>query len=142
MSGPALIALLVVAIGFIVFMTARVRMHPFLVLIVTAYALGLLSGLPAVDTIGAIVAGFGGTIGYIGIVIAAGTVIGFILERSGGALVMATTVLRWVGEARSALAMSITGGVVSIPVFCDSGFVILSSLARSLAAKANASMAL
>ena len=117
MSGPALIALLIVAIVFIVFMTARVRMHPFLVLIVTAYALGLLSGLPAVDTIGAIVAGFGGTIGYIGIVIAAGTVIGFILERSGGALVMATTVLTWVGEARSALAMSITGGVVSIPVF-------------------------
>lgn len=142
MSGPALIVLLVAAIAFIVFMTARVRMHPFLVLIVTAFGLGLLSGLPAADTIGAIVQGFGGTIGYIGIVIAAGTVIGFILERSGGALVMATSVLRWVGEARSALAMSITGGVVSIPVFCDSGFVILSSLARSLAAKANASMAL
>ena len=141
MSGPMLLVLLGLAIVFIVAMTAKVRMHPFLVLIVTAYGLGLLAGLSPGDTIKAITGGFGGTIGYIGIVIAAGTIIGFILEKSGGALVMATTVVRWVGEARSALAMSITGAVVSIPVFCDSGFVILSSLARSLAAKARESMA-
>lgn len=142
MSGPLLVLLLILAVAFIIFGTARVRMHPFLVLLVTAYGFGLLAGLPAADTIKAITDGFGGTIGYIGIVIAAGTIIGFILEKSGGAWVMATTVVRWVGEARSALAMSITGAIVSIPVFCDSGFVILSSLARSLAVKAKQSMAL
>lgn len=142
MSGPLLVLLLVLAVVFIIFGTARIKMHPFLVLLVTAYGFGLLAGLPAAETIQAITSGFGGTIGYIGIVIAAGTIIGFILEKSGGAWVMATTAVRLVGQARSALAMSITGAIVSIPVYCDSGFVILSSLARSLAVKAKQSMAL
>ena len=75
MSGPMLIVLLLLAIAFIVFATAKVRLHPFLVLIVTGYGLGLLSGLPPAETIAAIVEGFGGTIGYIGIVIAAGTIL-------------------------------------------------------------------
>ncbi|RMH56078.1 MAG: GntP family permease, partial [Bacteroidetes bacterium] len=64
-----------------------------------------------------------------------------ILERSGAAMVMAEAVVRWVGQARSALAMGFTGAVVSVPVFCDSGFVILSPLARSLAARSDTSLA-
>ena len=141
MSGWLLIVLLIAAIVFIVFATAQFRLHPFLVLLVTAYALGLLAGLPPGEVLTAITDGFGGTIGSIGIIIAAGTIIGVVLERSGGAQVMADTIIGWVGQARSVLAMSITGSVVSIPVFCDSGFVILAPLARSLASKAERSMA-
>lgn len=140
-SGAFLIVLLVLAILFIIYGTARVKLHPFLVLLVTAYGFGLLAGLPMQDTLQAITDGFGETLGYIGIVIAAGTVIGSILEKSGGALVMANATLRWVGRAHSALAMSLTGAVISIPVFCDSGFIILSPLNRSLAARARRSMA-
>jgi gluconate:H+ symporter, GntP family len=140
-SGPLLLVLLLLAILFIVFATARLKIHPFLVLIVTAYGLGLSAGLPPIETVRALTTGFGNTLAYIGIVIAAGTIIGAILERSGGALVMARTVIRLIGRARSALAMSVTGAVVSIPVFCDSGFVILSPLNRSLAATAGGSMA-
>lgn len=121
--------------------TARFKAHPFLVLLGVSYFVGLAAGLPGADVVAAITDGFGGTIGYIGIVIAAGTIIGTMLERTGGAALMARSVLRWVGEARSLLAMSITGAVVSIPVFCDSGFVVLSPLNRSLASRANASMA-
>ncbi len=140
-SGLYLIVLLILAILFIIWGTARWRMHPFLILLVTSYGFGLLSGLPAGDTIGAITQGFGNTLGYIGIVIAAGTIIGVILEKGGGALVMANTVIRLIGQARSLLAMSLTGAMVSIPVFCDSGFVILAPLSRSLAVKARQSMA-
>ncbi|RFC63467.1 GntP family permease [Fulvimarina endophytica] len=140
MSGIILIALLVAAIAFIVFGTAKLKIHPFLVLLVAAIGFGLFAGLGADATIAAIVSGFGGTLGGIGIIIAAGTIIGMILERSGGAQVMAEAIIRLIGKARSAMAMSITGAVVSIPVFCDSGFVILSPLARSLAAKAKGSM--
>ena len=141
MSGWFLIVLLIAAIVFIVFATAQFRLHPFLVLLVTAYGLGLLAGLPPGEVLSAITDGFGSTIGSIGIIIAAGTIIGVVLERSGGAQVMADTIIGWVGQARSVLAMSITGSVVSIPVFCDSGFVILAPLARSLASKAERSMA-
>ncbi len=140
-SGPLLILLLLLAIAFIIYGTAGLKLHPFIVLLVTSYGLGLLAGLSPAETITAITDGFGGTLGYIGIVIAAGTIIGAILEKSGGAVVMARTVTRWIGQARSALAMSMTGAVVSIPVFCDSGYVILSPLARSLARQTGQSMA-
>ncbi len=141
MSGPYLLLLLFLAIGFIIYGTARLKVHPFLILLVTAYGLGLAGGLSPGDTISAITGGLGGTIGYIGIVIAAGTIIGVILEQCGGALVMARTVIRWVGKTRAALAMGLTGAVVSIPVFCDSGYIILSPLNRSLVREAKASMA-
>lgn len=121
--------------------TARYNAHPFLVLLLVSYLVGLAAGLPAAEVIAAITEGFGRTIGYIGIVIAAGTIIGTLLERTGGAALMAQSVLRWIGEARSLLAMSITGAVVSIPVFCDSGFIILSPLNRSLAARSKESPA-
>ena len=140
-SGPVLIVLLILAILFIILGTARVKMHPFLVLLITGYGLGLLAGLSPQQTIQAITEGFGGTLRYIGIVIAAGTIIGAILERSGAAHVMAESVIRWVGRARSVLAMSLTGAVVSIPVFCDSGYVVLSPLSRSLAAESKQSLA-
>ncbi len=141
MSGPLLLLLLVVAVVFIIVATARWKIHPFLVLLVAAYGLGLSAGLPASETVTAITNGFGGTIGYIGIVIAAGTMIGVILERSGAALVMAEAVLGWTGRAHAALAMGFTGAVVSVPVFCDSGYVILSPLNRALAARSGAPVA-
>ncbi len=141
MSGPILLVLLVVAVAFIVVATARWKIHPFLVLLVAAYGLGLAAGLPATGTVAALTDGFGDTIGYIGIVIAAGTMIGVVLERSGAALVMAEAVLGWIGRTHAGLAMGCTGAVVSIPVFCDSGYVILSPLNKALAARSGASLA-
>ena len=121
--------------------TARFRAHPFLVLLVAAWGVGLASGLPGAVVTAAVTEGFGGTIGHIGIVIAAGTIIGALLEKTGGAALMARCVLGWIGKARSLLAMSVTGLFVSIPVFCDSGFVVLAPLNRSLARESGASFA-
>ena len=129
------------AVVFVIVATARFRAHPFLVLLVAAYLVGLAAGLPGTAVVAAITEGFGGTIGYIGIVIAAGTIIGALLEKTGGAALMARSVLHWIGKARSLLAMSITGLFVSIPVFCDSGFVVLAPLNRSLAKQSGTSLA-
>jgi GntP family gluconate:H+ symporter len=74
-------------------------------------------------------------------VIACGTIIGTFLERNGGAPAIAAALLRLVGNKRAPAAMSITGYIVSIPVFCDSGFVILSTLNRALSKKTGISMA-
>jgi len=94
-----------------------------------------------VEVTAAVAKGFGGTVERIGIVIIAGTIIGVMLERSGAALTMADTILKIVGRERPALAMTVIGYVTSIPVFCDSGFVILSALNKSLARRAGISMA-
>jgi len=141
MQGYLLSGLLVIAVLFIVISTARWKLHPFLALLLAAFGVGLFAGLPGSETVTAITDGFGGTLGSIGIVIAAGTIIGAMLEKSGSTRVIADLVIRGIGKARSALAMSITGAIVSIPVFCDSGFVILSPLNRSLADETNQSMA-
>lgn len=141
MHGLWLIVLLVLAIFFIIVATSRIKLHPFLVLLITAYAVGILGGLPFKEVVKTMTGGFGSTLGTIGIVIACGTIIGSVLERSGGTHVIAHHIINAIGKSRSDLAMSITGAIVSIPVFCDSGFVILSPLNRSLSEETGKSLA-
>ena len=133
--------LLVLTIAFIVLATAQLRLHPFLALLVAAFGFGLLAGMPATEVVAAVNAGFGGTIGSIGIVILAGSIIGTFLERSGGALRIAERALKITGERHVPAAMGAVGWVVSLPVFCDSGFVILSSLNKALAQRTGISLA-
>ncbi len=140
-QGPMLIVILVCSVLFIVVMTAKVRLNAFIVLLLAAFGVGLFTGLPLDKITGAIRNGFGGTLGYIGIVIIAGTIIGTILEKTGAALSMANCILRIVGKKRADLAVSIAGYIVSIPVFCDSGFVILTPLNKALAERTKRSMA-
>ena len=139
-EGAILLVILLAAVAWIIIATAKIRLHAFLVLLLGAYFIGLAAGLPIPEIVKTIASGFGGTLQYIGIVIACGTIIGTVLEYSGGAMTMANTVLRLVGRKKSPLAMSLIGSVVSIPVFCDSGFVILSELNRSLAEKTKTSL--
>lgn len=147
--GPMILVFLFICIVFIVFATAKLKLHPFLSIIASAYLfafgtnlIGQLGGIegPVVADIGSVItSGFGGIITSIGLVIIFGTIIGKILERSGAAIKLAEIVLRLLGDRHPALAMTIIGYIVSIPVFCDSGFVILSSLKKSLAKKTSVS---
>src|SRR5690625_3575762 len=141
MTGIGLLILITLAVLFIVFATAKLKLHPFLSLLIAAFGLAILAGIPLTDVAGTVNDGFGGLMGSIGLVIAFGTIIGVILERSGAALRMAEVVLRTVGDTRPQLAMSIMGAIVSVPVFCDSGYVILSSLKKALARRAKVAVA-
>lgn len=135
-----LIIILVVSILFIVISTSKYHFHPFLALLFVAVGFGLLSGMPLPDIVKSINDGFGGTIGSIGIVIIAGVIIGTFLEHSGGAFAMAARILKIIGEKHVPLAMSIIGYFVSIPVFADSGFVILTPLNKALSKEAKISL--
>ena len=139
-DGPALLIILLLSVLFIVVFTSRFRIHPFLVLLLAAIGTGLSTGLPAQQIVAAIKSGFGDTLGGIGIVIIAGTIIGVILEKTGASLSMANLILRLVGKERSPLAISIAGYIVGIPIFCDSGFVVLSPLNNALARISKTSM--
>jgi len=136
-----LVLLLLLSIAFIIFATAKLNLHPFLALLITAFGFGIASGMPLADVVKSVNDGFGGTIGSIGIVILAGTIIGIFLEKSGGAFRLAASILRITGQRNAPLAMSIMGYIVSIPVFCDSGFVILSALNKAVAKRAGISLA-
>jgi GntP family gluconate:H+ symporter len=136
-----LIILLVVSILFIVISTVKFQLHPFLALIFAAIGFGLFAGMKLANVANSINDGFGNTLNKIGIVIIAGVIIGTFLERSGGAFAIAEKTLKVVGQNHVPLAMTIIGYIVSIPVFADSGFVILTPLNRALAKRAKISLA-
>lgn len=135
-----LVLILVALIVFIVLATTRFKLHPFLALLGAALIAGFAYQLPTGDIVKTITTGFGSILGYIGIVIVLGTIIGVILERSGAAITMAESVIKLLGERFPTLTVSIIGYLVSIPVFCDSGYVILNSLKNALAARMKVSV--
>ena len=138
----------VVMMGLIIF----TRMHAFPSLIISAILIGVLSGNALLVGTGneggsllgvavsTVTSGFGGTMASIGIVIGFGCIMGIFLEKSGAAKRMALTILKLVGVKRADVVLGLTGFVVSIPVFCDSGFVILSSLAKEFSRLTKKSM--
>lgn len=139
-SGSLALVFLLVAVALIILATGRWKVNAFVVLIGVAFLYGLAIGMPALDVVKAVRDGFGGTLASIGIVIIAGTIMGYILEKTGAALVMTRAILGLVGRNRAPLAMNMAGYVVSIPVFCDSGYVIMSPLNKALSAESGTSM--
>ncbi len=136
-----LIFLIILSVLLIVVATSKFKVHPFLALLFVALFFGLASGMPLDSIVQSINDGFGKTIGSIGIVILAGVIIGTFLEESGGAYAMAKRILKITGKKQVPLTMSIIGYFVSIPVFADSGFVILSPLNKALSKEAKISLA-
>ncbi len=132
--------LLVISISFIIWFTAYKKVNAFFALLIAALGVGLLSGLPLPGIVTALKAGFGHTMEKIGLLIILGTTLGVILEKTGATMSMANFILNTVKEKNAAMAMAITGFVVGLPIFCDSGFVILSGLNHSLVKKTHFKM--
>jgi GntP family gluconate:H+ symporter len=140
-QGFTLFGIIIAGVAGMIILISKFKWHPFIAMLIASYFIGMVSGLGVDKTINIIKSGFGGILGNIGIVIASGTIIGIILEKTGAALTMANFILGIVGKKRAALTMSITGYITSIPVFCDSGFVILSPINRALSEKSGVSLA-
>ena len=143
MTGLPLILLFVLAIVVMIVMISKFKIHPFISIMLISLVLGIAAGIPIVDKVAedgttvsglatVIGQGFSGTFTSIGIVIILGALIGSILEQTGAALKLADMVISLVGEKNPVLAIELMGWVVSIPVFCDSGFVILNPIRKAL----------
>ena len=142
MSGFALIIVFIIAIIVMILAISKLKIHPFLSIMTVSLVFGLVAGIPLVNvtadgktTLGianVIGAGFSGTFTSIGIVIILGALIGTVLEATGAAFKLADLVIKLVGPKHPVLAIQIMGWVVSIPVFCDSGFVILDPIRKAL----------
>lgn len=132
MTGFSLIVVFILAIIFMVLLISRLKLHPFLSIMGVSLLFALIAGISLNDIPGIIGAGFSGTFSSIGIVIILGALIGSILEQTGAAIKLADMVVKVVGKNHPEKAIEIMGWVVSIPVFCDSGFVILDPIRRAL----------
>lgn len=131
---------LILSVIFIIFLTVRLKLHPFIALLLVALFYGFVSDMPSSDIIKSVNEGFGNTLGGIGLIIILGIIIGAFLENSGGAYAIAEKILKIIGKDRIPTAMGLIGWFVSIPVFADSGFLLLSPLNRSLSKKAKISL--
>ncbi|HOI28497.1 MAG TPA: GntP family permease [Melioribacteraceae bacterium] len=135
-----IIASFVISIALIILLTARFKVNAFYVLILIGIGMGLVSGLSPEKVIQVLKEGFGNTLASIGLIIVFGTTLGLVLEKTGAAYTMAEYILKKVGTKNAPLAMTITGFIFGIPIFCDSGYVVLSSLNKSVAARTRKSM--
>ena len=140
MSSTFIVATIVLSIALLIFLTVKVKLHPFFALTISAFFFGIVAGHSVPEIIEAYSSGLGGTIAGIGVVIAIGTVMGALLEHSGAAETMAETILRITGNKNADIGLAVTGYFVSIPVFCDSAFVLLSPLARRMSKDSGQSM--
>ncbi|MGS0526852.1 GntP family permease [Zobellia nedashkovskayae] len=132
---------LVCALAFIILGIVRWKIHPFFVLLLAAIGYGFITGMSVEAIIDSVNNGFGSIMGKIGLIIFFGVAIGTVLEKSGGAMVIATRMIQLIGEKSIHLAMMLTGYLLSIPVFADSAFIIMNSLNKALSEKAKVAYA-
>ncbi len=126
---------LLLGIIVIVLLTARWRVHPFFALLLASLVVGLGVQLSVPEIITIVKEGFGNIMRSLALIIVLGTALGVVLEKNGSTRVMADFILKKIGRKYPAMAMSVTGFIVGMPLFCDSGFIVLSGLNASLARK-------
>ncbi len=140
-TGAQMLIGLGIGLAILIFLIVKTKIHVFVALLISAVIVGVVGGLGTGLTMSAITKGFGGTLGSIGIIIGLGIMMGQMFEISGAAERMARTFLKLFGKGKEEAALALTGFLVSIPIFCDSGFVILSPLAKALSRSTKKSIA-
>ncbi|MCU0355090.1 MAG: GntP family permease [Cytophagales bacterium] len=133
LTGTALLLVVFGAVVFIVLAASVWKIHPFLALLLAALLTGLIVGVPTSKIAEAVNQGFGNLMTHIGVVVVLGCMIGVLLEKTGATWQIAKAILAVFGKKRPVLGITVIGAVVGIPIFCDSGYVILSGLTRPLA---------
>lgn len=136
MSLAQLLFAFFVALIFVLVTIIRFKQHPFIALLIGGILMGLLSGMSLTDIANAMADGFGGTMSGIGIIIVLGVALGHMLHITGATEQIAALMIKKTGQEKAPLAITLTGLIVSIPVFFDAAFVILVELVRSISRKA------
>lgn len=145
LSGERMLIGLAIGIVVLIFLVLKTKIQAFLALIISTVVVGVIGGMPLTNItievdgvektfgiVNSITSGFGGTLGSIGIIIGFGVMMGQIFEVTGAAKRMAHTFLKLFGKKREEEALALTGFLVSIPIFCDSGFVVLAPIAKAI----------
>ena len=133
--------IILAALALILIAIVKYDIHPFLALFVGAIIYGLMMQMPSELIIKSISDGFGGVMGSVGLLILLGVIMGTFLEKTGGAMVIADRILKWIGEKYVNLSLMLSGWILSIPVFGDSTIIMMNPIAKSLSAKSKISYA-
>ena len=127
------IIIFIIAIAIIFIGTSKLKINPFLVLLFAAFFYGLASGMNPSDVISSVKSGFGDIFQKTGLIYICGVIIGLVLDKTGAAKSIAQFILRIIGKKGAPVGIALSGCAVSVPVNCDSGFVILSPMSKAVA---------
>lgn len=141
MSALLIPLLVLLSILAVIYLTSNLKLNAFISLFLVSLFLAV-TAIPNSDIVKILKEGFGNTMGSIGFLIIFGAIIAIVLDKTGGALSIANYMLSKTGEKRAPVALGITGFIAGLPIFCDSGYIILSGLARSFSAKTKIAMPL
>jgi len=139
MTGIPLIIAFIVAIVVMILAISKFKLHPFLAIMGTAVAFGILSGIPVSAVPALIGSSFSGIFMNIGLVLIFGALIGLTLDAAGGALKIADMLIKGVGKKSPTLSFLIMGWIVSVPIFCESAYPILNPIRKSTVKRIKAS---
>ncbi|XEC95802.1 GntP family permease [Paenibacillus tarimensis] len=139
-TGNLLILIFFLSLAVLFFLILKLKLEPFLALIGVAVGTAIAIGMPLKEIPGIITTGFGNTLAGVGVLIGLGVIFGQFLAASGAIEKIAESVLKAFGIKRSPAGLALTGTAVSIPVFFDAAFVILTGLIKSLSKRTGISI--
>ena len=139
MTVAAVSSLVFISIACIILLTSKWKLNAFIALFLVSLFLAI-TILPSKDVITIMKNAFGTTMASTGFLIILGAIIAIILDKTGAAITLARYILSKTGEKNGAVALGITGFIAGMTIFCDSGYIILSGLAKSFSAKTKTAM--
>ena len=133
MSPTVLLLIALGGVALLLLLVLKFKFHPFVALLSVSIIVALVAGVTPKDLVSTIETGMGSVLGHIAIIIALGAIVGRIIELSGGAQSLATTLIEKFGNRRTPLALTVAGFLLGIPVFFEVGVIILMPLAYGIA---------
>ena len=139
-TDARLLSFALVAVVALIVLIARIKLHPFIALVLVSLTMGIAAGMAPTAAVKAFQDGVGTTLGFIAVVVALGTMLGKMMAESGAATRIATTLIALFGERRVHWAIMIVAFIVGIPVFFQVGFVLLIPLVFTIARRTGMSL--
>ncbi|HEX5565572.1 MAG TPA: GntP family permease [Streptomyces sp.] len=130
------------AVALLLFLITKVKLHAFVSLVLVSTVTALVAGFPLADIPGVLLAGFSGTLGSVALLVAFGVMLGRLLEVTGGAQVLADTLISRFGERRAPLALGVAALLFGFPIFFDAGLVVFLPIILTVARRFGGSLLL
>ncbi|RBY90423.1 GntP family permease [Blastococcus sp. TBT05-19] len=138
-AGPLLL-IAAAAVGVLLFLIMKLKLHAFLALVLVSLLTALATRIPLEDVVTTLTTGFGSTLANVALLVGLGAMLGRLLEHSGGAQVLADSLIRRFGEKRAPLALGVAALLFGFPIFFDAGLVVFLPIVFTVALRLGGSL--
>ncbi|GAB3212394.1 GntP family permease [Marinactinospora thermotolerans] len=140
-TGPLLL-IAAGAVAVLLFLVMKVRLHAFVSLVLVSLLVAIATRIPVADIVPTLLDGFGGTLASVALLVGLGVMIGRLLEITGGAAVLAHTLIKTFGEKRAPFALGVASLLFGFPIFFDAGLIVMLPVVFSVARRLGGSVLL